>query len=76
METKYHPLAYCPIRKQLERRSQILLSRLVAVNDRLVELIGGDRTGFDEATAECHNLHTNIREARRDAQEHRLAHGC
>jgi hypothetical protein len=77
MKIKYdRPTQYCPIRSELEERNFILVGRLVALIERLLGLTGRDHEAFVDTKAQCRTLHTGIVGARRDVQEHRLAHGC
>lgn len=77
MKIDYDPLTqYCPVRRNLEQRNYNLVSRLSALTDRLMRLIGSDHTAFAAAKLECRCVRDEVSEVRREVAEHRLAHGC
>ena len=77
MQTNFDPLTqYCSVRRNLEERGNNLVGRLAALTDRLLRITGRDHTGFMAIKDECANVRSEIVEARRDLNAHRLDHRC
>ena len=73
----YDPLVqYCPTRRNLEERTNNLVSRLAMITGRLLLLIGNNHHLFTETKAECTTLRAEIAEARRNLDDHRVLHQC
>jgi hypothetical protein len=69
-------LTYCAIRRGLEERAWILVSKLAHVTGRLPHLAGKDHRAFREARAKCHDLRAQLAASRRALQQHRQLHNC
>ena len=67
---------YCSIRRSLEERGWILVSRLSTVAGGLLRYAGVDPKAFNATTAECSNIRVQIAAARRLLSKHREQHGC
>lgn len=67
---------YCPIRKDLEKRSWKLVSKLSSLSPRLMVSAGIDHKVFNETTAELRETRAEIVEIRQQLEAHRSKHGC
>ena len=68
--------AYCYPKSALEHRLFGLVSRLHELTSRLMGLAGRDNQRFIATKSDCHTVHGEIAEARRELQTHRAEHGC
>jgi hypothetical protein len=77
LQVDFDPVSqYCPTRRNLEHNAFNLVSRLAALTERLLQLIGRDHTAFVDTKAECVSVREVFVEARHELDKHRLAHGC
>ena len=67
---------YCPIRRNLEKRGWILVSRLSSVAAGLLCHAGVNPKAFNATSAECSNIRVQIAAAHRLLSRHREQHGC
>ena len=67
---------YCPVRRNLEEHTYNLVTRLAALTDRLLRLIGGNHKEFLETKGECAEVRSQVVDGRRELSEHRRTHGC
>lgn len=66
----------CPTRKTLEERGWKLVNRLSITAPRLLTTAGVDRKLFNQVSARCHEIRTQLAESHRQLDAHRSEHGC
>lgn len=67
---------YCPERRDLEKSSWNLVSKLTALTEQLMMLIGKSHTEFMATKARCEHVKQEILESYDRLLAHRTAHGC
>jgi hypothetical protein len=66
----------CPIKRELQERSFVLVSQLSTLTVRLGQVAGRSREEFQPALAACQLIRKEVADSRRRIMEHLIAHRC
>lgn len=67
---------YCQIRRDLEERSWVMVSRHAALTSRLLRLTGRGHQAFLDAKEDCRISSEEVNESQNNLRIHRREHGC
>jgi hypothetical protein len=66
----------CPVKRELQEQSFILVGQLSALIVRVGQLAGRSREEFQPALAACQLMRKEVADSRQRIVEHRSAHKC
>jgi hypothetical protein len=68
--------AYCPTRRDIEKRGWVLTSQLFSLTARLLKKVGDDHGAFMALREECRAAKLAITASNQSLRDHRREHGC